>query len=77
MFGTFASEWDHPDEKVQYGLVQNVRTFDPNRIQWDYYRSFKSDKTDSITRLQIHFGKGMEHNRHIEQASSSLVWTRL
>ena len=37
MFGTFASEWDH-DEKVQYGLVTNVNTFDPNAIQWSYYR---------------------------------------
>ena len=37
MFGTFASEWDH-DEKVQYGLVSNVETFDPNAIQWNYYR---------------------------------------
>ena len=26
MFGTFASEWDH-DEKVQYGLVQNINSF--------------------------------------------------
>ena len=37
MFGTFASEWDH-DEKVQYGLVSNIETFDPNEIQWNYYR---------------------------------------
>ena len=26
MFGTFASEWDH-DEKVQYGLVHNINSF--------------------------------------------------
>merc|ERR1712123_409846 len=37
IFGTFASEWDH-DEKVQYGLVSNIETFDPNEIQWNYYR---------------------------------------
>ena len=37
MFGTFASEWDH-DEKVKYGLVSNIRNFDPNHIQWGYYK---------------------------------------
>jgi len=37
MFGTFASEWDH-DEKVQYGLVQNINSFNPNQIQWAYYQ---------------------------------------
>ena len=38
MFGTFQSEYD-ADEKVQYGLVQNVRSFDPTYIQFGYLQN--------------------------------------
>ena len=35
MFGTFQSEFA-TEEKVQYGLVQNIRSFDPTYIQFGY-----------------------------------------
>ena len=35
MFGTFQSEFA-TEEKVQYGLVQNIRSFDPTFIQFGY-----------------------------------------
>ena len=38
IFGTFQSEYD-TDEKVQYGLVQNVRSFDPTYIQFGYLQN--------------------------------------
>ena len=38
MFGTFQSEYD-TDEKVQYGLVQNIRSFDPTYIQFGYLQN--------------------------------------
>ena len=35
MFGTFASEFS-TTEKIQYGLVTNLQTFDPLTIQFSY-----------------------------------------
>ena len=43
MFGTFESEFFHADgsprtEEVKYGLVQNIRSFDPTKVQFAYLR---------------------------------------
>jgi hypothetical protein len=35
MFGTFACEFDH-EEKIQYGLVFPLKTFDPFQVQLKY-----------------------------------------
>ena len=49
MFGTFQSEFA-TEEKVQYGLVQNIRSFDPTYIQFGYlqYVLTKSYSTAGI-----------------------------
>ena len=43
MFGTFESEFYHADgsprtEEVKYGLVQNIRSFDPTTVQFAYLK---------------------------------------
>jgi len=43
MFGTFESEFYHADgsprtEEVKYGLVRNIRTFDPTTVQFAYLK---------------------------------------
>lgn len=49
MFGTFQSEFA-TEEKVQYGLVQNIRSFDPTFIQFGYlnYVLTKAYNTNGI-----------------------------
>ena len=38
LFGTFASEFSS-EEKIQYGLVMPVKSFDPIVIQLKYYQA--------------------------------------
>lgn len=55
MFGTFESEFYHADgsprtEEVKYGLVQNIRSFDPTTVQFAYlkYVLTKAKETPGI-----------------------------
>ena len=55
IFGTFESEFYHADgsprtEEVKYGLVQNIRSFDPTTVQFAYlkYVLTKAKETPGI-----------------------------